>query len=253
MTESGGDPWAGPLPPGDAVPRRYRGVWQRSLLETANQLDDTTCVRWLQLGHWHADLRIPVAARSGMAGRPQPPYGEHQLALLALQQGFAGVTRVVADRRGEVCTWHRLVDYQPPGPSPDAGDMTFETPDRVVECGVHGTYREIWHRLPGSDGPYRAVAEPMRADGQPGVRLFQVGCYLMRVQPCRHVWQPDFEISFGELEDDGWHITHSTRPELEGCRLGVSLRRLDERQAQVVLGPAGPADPAIWHVLEWED
>ncbi len=251
MTEPGNDPWSRALlPPDTAVPRRYRGVWQRSLLQTSEQLDDTTFVRWLQLGHWHADLRIPVAARSGMTVKPTFPYSPQQQALLALQQGFAGVTRVDIDNQGEVCTWHRQVDYQPPGPSPDAGRMVFETPDCVVEAGVHGVYRETWQRLPDSVGPCIALVEPKRVDGRPGHGLFLAGRYLMRVCPCQHVWQPDFEISFGVLEMGQWRIEQSTRPELEGRRLGCSLRRVDEAHAQVELDGAGPTH---WHILEWED
>lgn len=251
MTEPGDDPWSrAPLPPGAAVPRRYRGVWQRSLLQTSEQRDDTTFVRWLQLAHWHADLRIPVAARSGMTVKPTLPYSPQQQALLALQQGFAGVTRIDTDNQGEVCTWHRLVDYQPPGPSPDAGRMVFETPDRVIETGVHGVYRETWLRLPDSVGPSRALAESARADGQPGTRLFQAGRYLMRVSPRRHVWQPDFEISFGVLGAGQWRIEQSTRPELEGCSLGLSLQRIDETHAQLELDGAGPTH---WRILEWVD
>jgi hypothetical protein len=251
MTEQGMDPWSRVSPPlGEIVPRRYRGVWQRSLLQTSEQQDDTTFVRWLQLGHWHADLRIPVAARSGMAVKPSLPYSPQQQALLALQQGFAGVTRIDTDNQGEVCTWHRLVDYQPPGPSPDAGRMVFETPDRLIETGVHGVYRETWQRLPDSVGPCIALAEPKRMDGRPGQRLFLAGRYLMRVHPCQHVWQPDFEISFGVLEAGQWRIEQSTRPELEGCRLGCSLQRVDEAHAQLELDGAGPSH---WHILEWED
>lgn len=251
MTEHGRDPWSrAPLPPGEAVPRRYRGVWQRSLLQTSDQRDDTSFVRWLQLGHWHADLRIPVAARSGMAARFNPPYDRRQLALLALQQGFAGVTRIDADSQGDVCTWHRLVDYQPSGPSPDTGHMVFETPDCVIETGVHGVYRETWQRLPDSMGACIALAEPERLDGRPGGSLFLAGRYLMRVRPCRHVWQPDFEISFGVIEAGQWRIEQSTRPELEGRTLGLSLRRLDETLVQLDLADAGPAR---WHILEWED
>ena len=53
---------------GAPVPARYRGVWTRTLLETPEVRDDTTFVRWLQLGRWHADLRIPLVARAGLGG-----------------------------------------------------------------------------------------------------------------------------------------------------------------------------------------
>ena len=46
------------------VPPAYRGVWMRTLLETPEGIDDTAFVRWMQLSHWHADLRVPLAAQA---------------------------------------------------------------------------------------------------------------------------------------------------------------------------------------------
>lgn len=250
MRESAIDPWhAVPAPAMPAVPARYRGVWQRTLLQTAHGVDDSSWVRWLQLGHWHADLRVPHAARLGLSGTPSWPYGPQLQAQLALQQGFAGITQVETGVSGEVCTWHRLVDYQPAGASPDAGHMSFDRADRVVETGVHGVYREVWQRLEGSTGRAIALAEPARADGLPPARLFAAGRYLMRVRPCPWVWQPDFEISFGALEAGRWHIERSTRPELEGQTLALALERTGLDLAQVRLAGAGPGP---WRILEWE-
>lgn len=250
MPESAPDPWrARPEPATPPVPARYRGVWQRTLLQTTDSADDSTWVRWLQLGRWHADLRVPQAARLGLPTAPAWPYGAALHVPLRLQQGFAGITQVETGVGGEVCTWHRLVDYQPPGPSPDAGHMSFETPARVVEIGVHGAYREVWERLDGSTGRAIALAEPPRADGLPPARLFLVGRYLMRVRPCPYVWQPDFEISFGSLQGRRWRIEHSTRPELEGRQLAVALERTGLDLAQLQLGTASQP----WRILEWED
>ena len=36
--------------------------------------------------------------------------------------------------------------------------MVFETPDRVIERGVHGNYLEVWERLPASVGRRIALA-----------------------------------------------------------------------------------------------
>lgn len=250
-TEPAPDPWSA-LPEALApqVPACYRGVWQRTLLQTADSVDDSTWVRWLQLGRWHADLRIPHAARVGAVAAQGGPSREQTPAQLRLQQGFAGITQVNTGVGGEICTWHRLVDYQPPGTSPDAGHMSFETAERVIEIGVHGAYREVWERLEGSTGRSIALAEPARADGEAPVRLFLAGRYLMRVQPRPWVWQPDFEISFGELDAGSWRIERSTRPELEGRRLAMQLERtgLDEACMAVDGRPGQP-----WRILEWDD
>lgn len=252
MPEYAPDPWrALPAPATPAVPARYRGVWQRTLLQTSDTEDDSSWVRWLQLGHWHADLRVPQAARAGLVGAPSWPYGPQLQAQLALQQGFAGITQVETGVAGEICTWHRLVDYQPAGARPDAGHMSFDRPDRVVETGVHGVYREVWQRLDGSTGRSIALAEPARADGLPPARLFVAGRYLMRVRPCAYVWQPEFEISFGTLEAGDWRIERSTRPELEGQTLALALERTGLDRAQVGLAGAG-AGAGPWRILEWE-
>lgn len=239
-----------PEPASPPVPPRYRGVWQRTLLQTSDAVDDSSWVRWLQLGRWHADLRVPHAARLGVSSTPVWPYGPQLQAQLGLQQGFAGITRVATGVGGEICTWHRLVDYQPSAPDPDAGHMSFDGADCVVETGVHGVYREVWLRLEGSSGRAIALAEPTRADGQPPARLFLAGRYLMRVRPCARVWQPEFEISFGPLEAGRWRIERSTRPELEGRTLALQLERIGLDQAQV---QADEASAHPWRILEWED
>lgn len=251
MPERALDPWRViPEPACGPVPQRYRGVWMRTLLQTPELKDETTFVRWMQLGRWHADLRIPLAARSGLGAGACWPYSEHQMALLVSQQGFCGVTQVEEDTQGEVCTWHRLGDYQPPGSGPDVGHMIFETPDRVIETGVHGVYREIWQRLPQSTGRHIALAESERADGQPSARLFLAGRYLMRVRPCPSAWQPEFEISFGVLGAGQWRVEQSTRPELEGQSTQLSIRRQDLNLARVDAAWAGTS---AWQVLEWEE
>lgn len=248
MTDKLADAWSGTLPDTQPVPFAYRGVWMRTLLETPDLRDDSTFVRWMQLGRWHADLRIPAAARTAHETLPFSQYSPAQLALLATQQGFCGVTQVTRGGTGEVCTWHRLVDYQPPGPNPDAGLMVFETPDCVIETGVHGVYREIWHRLPHSTGRRIALVEPARPDGQPSARLFIAGQYLMRVRPQCHAG-PDFEISFGRSESGRWHIEHSTLPGLAGQSLTFAVQRCGMEKVQL----QGEMGAVYWNILEWEE
>jgi hypothetical protein len=228
MTEISTNAWeAVALPATDNVPLYYRGVWTRSLLETPALRDTTTMVRWMQLGRWHADLRIPAGARTGL-------------------QGFSGITQVSKTAQGEVCTWHRVVDYLPPQPTPDAGTMVFEGADCVVETGVHGVYREIWHRLPASSKGMIALAEPARADGLATTRFFQAGQYLMRVRPSSPAHR-DFEISFGVMDSGRWHIQHSTLQHLQGQTLALGFGQLSDAQAWVQIG----MEKSVWTVLEW--
>ena len=109
------------------------------------------------------------------------PEGRAQL------QGFCGLTRITPGLGGQpdVCTWHRRWDVQPPRSTPDAGTMVFETPERVIETGVHGRYLEVWERLPGSTGPYAAQTE-VDAQGRPtGAMRFTAGRYTLTVRPRR--------------------------------------------------------------------
>lgn len=167
--------------PDEPVPAAYRGVWQRTLLESPEGRDTTTCVHWLQTEGWHADLRVPEGVD------PATPQGRAQL------QGFCGITRITPGVGGQpdICTWHRRWDVQPPRSTPDAGTMVFETPERVIETGVHGRYLEVWERLPGSTGPYAAQAE---LDGQgqhTGAMRFTAGRYTLTVRPRRATWPAD--------------------------------------------------------------
>jgi hypothetical protein len=249
MSDTFADAWSGLAAPDSLpVPARYRGVWMRTLLETPDLRDDTTFVRWLQLGRWHADLRIPAAARATGSAWPLSECSQAQLALRATQQGFAGLTHVTRGELGEVCTWHRVVDYQPPRPTVDAGVMVFEGPDCVIETGIHGVYREVWHRLPNSTERLMALTEPGRRDGLAGARIFIAGQYLMRVRPS-HPTGPDFEISFGLVAAGCWHIQQSTRPELEGQTMPFSATRSGNTKATVV----DDVSSREWDVLEWAE
>jgi hypothetical protein len=251
------------------VPDRYRGVWVRTLLETPTHRDDQTFVRWLQTGRWHADLRVP-------AGIVRPAHAPAQWtpaeqAALATQQGFCGVTEVQARDEGEVCTWHRRIDYQPPGLTPDAGWMAFESSERVIETGVHGIYREVWERLPDSTGR-NIVLERADAGGGNEIRLLVAGRYLMRVRARTADWpaetaagtslaevltrEPadaaarlDFEITFGALDGEVWCIERSTLPALEGQRLRCMLSAGDGTHARVALD----GEELAWRIVEWRE
>jgi hypothetical protein len=234
------------------VPDRYRGVWVRTLLTTPKSRDDTTFVRWLQTSRWHADLRVP------------PGTGTDRLAR---QQGICGVTTVNVDDAAEVCRWHRRLDFQPPGPHPDAGRIDFDGTERLVETGVHADYLEVWERLPGSTGRF-AVLEATQ--GPAPTMLLVSGEFAMRVRPRRAAWPSDttaadtlhdlvqrhpaaapalldFEISFGRLLFGRLHIAQSTLPTLEGTDAACRIERVANDTAVM----HGPAAATRWRVLEW--
>lgn len=268
------------------VPERYRGLWRRVQLDVPGLRDTTTWAHWLQTARWHADLRVPDAARTAeVLGAP----GHSPHPALALQTGFFGRTEVFLQPGGERCTWHRQLDVQPDRGRPDTGWMTFEQPDVVVETGLNGDFREVWQRIPDSTGRTMVLAERASAvAGAPapiapcGTRWLLSGEWLMRVRPRRIPWlgesgaapqlwpadtapgdtlatvvsrHPkstaallDFEISFGRWSDGVWAIERSTLPALEGRSEAFAAHRIDAQTAEITTS-AGAG--ARWQVLEW--
>lgn len=220
------------------VPETYLGVWRRRLLTTtAGHRDETSEVFWLQTSYLHADVRIPHPPTTPPSASLAVCTDEQQQALCN-QAGFAGLTEV----QDNICQWHRLIDYQPPGGAPDIGCMKFEDPNRLVEDGLDGSYHEIWQRVPESQGtnwgvwlrsadePERqacllvagdyfmfAADRPVALDAKGG----QLRDQLARVSPAQRPELLACEISFGRQRNGAtpWMISHSTLP----GRVGDSL------------------------------
>jgi len=208
------------------VPPAYVGVWRRTLLKTPTLRDTTTRVFWLQTDVWHADIRIP-ANRPELSGDTLACLDRSAMRALAQQQGFAGITEV----SGDVCRWHRKIDYQPPGRFNDVGRMRFDTPDRLFEYGVEQDYFEIWERVDGSGGD-NAVLE-LNTPSQPRSLLLRAGEFVMLVRDrntplvaADHletlidamsddelISSLDLEISFGwRVDSASWRVELSTLP-----------------------------------------
>jgi hypothetical protein len=240
------------------VPARLRGVWVRTLLQTPTLTDTSTSVHWMQTARWHADLRVPDDARNaaGDAG-------------LVRQQGFCGVTTVKRVGDDEVCAWHRRVDFQPPGPHPDAGRIVFETPDTLIETGIHADYLEIWQRLTGSTGRSVVLEALPSGDGAPATRLLVSGGYAMRVRARAGAWPADttrddtlatllqrhpqrrdlldFEISYGTLARGRLCIIQSSLPAMEGRDEATRIRRISVDTAV----NDDTRDGTRWRIVEW--
>lgn len=257
-------------PPAQAmVPARYRGVWQRTLLETPEGSDTATTVFWLQAGRWHADIRLPDGRPDFSGIRSLAECGPAQIAWLAGQQGFAGITTVSAAPDGrEICQWHRLVDFQPPAATPDAGAMRFRG-DELTETGVHAHYLETWRRLPDSAHGRMVLQlhDPADRPCRPMRLLMVTGRHVMHVRSRSAPWPAgvapgtsladlagagktallDFEISFGRLGPDGWTIARSTLPWRENATIAMRIGRLDGDWLEVDFD----GDAQRWRVLEW--
>ncbi|WP_417792377.1 hypothetical protein [Stutzerimonas xanthomarina] len=220
------------------VPDAYLGVWRRRLLTTtAGHRDETSEVYWLQARYLHGDVRIPHPPTRPPSASLATCTHEQQQALCE-QAGFAGLTEV----RDDVCQWHRLIDYQPAGGTPDIGRMRFEGPDCLLEDALDGSFHEVWQRLPESQGSnwgvwLRSADEPQRqgcllvagdyflfAADRPSA-LAADGTHLRDqlalAMPDERPGLLACEISFGRQRNGAtpWTITHSTLP----GRVGDSL------------------------------
>jgi hypothetical protein len=74
------------------VPERYRGLWRRVQLDVPGLRDTTTWAHWLQTVRWHADLRVPDAARTAeVLGAPgHSPHPALALRLSSFQRWTLG-------------------------------------------------------------------------------------------------------------------------------------------------------------------
>ncbi len=237
------------------VPAALRCVWRRGLLREPGSADDTTTtVFWLQGMRWHADIRIPDGRPDFSGVRSLDACSEAQLAWLATQQGFAGVTTVAP--RTQETRWLRIVDFQPPSALPDAGHTCFSR-GVLVETGIHADYIEHWHRVNGTDD---GCAVFRRLDGDTTELLMTAGEMVMSVRARRDSFGPqgwdqgatlrrqlDFEISCGMRNDAGWQVRHSTLPWREGRQVDVRLSEFDDGSVQLTID----GQPSRWEVLEW--
>jgi hypothetical protein len=116
------------------------GLWRRTLLIEADGSHVTGGdVRWLQGESAYVDSR-------GFGGR--------------------------LEQSGDVFEWHRMVDLEPPGPSPDAGAMHWDG-EILVETGVHADYVEHWVRDEGPSSPRWALT--LRSKDAGDALLLRVG------------------------------------------------------------------------------
>jgi len=208
------------------VPPAYIGVWRRTLLKTPTLRDTTTRVFWLQTAVWHADIRIP-ADRPALSADTLACLDRSAMRALSRQQGFAGITEVT----GDVCRWHREIDYQPPSRFNDVGRMRFDTADRLFDYGVEQDYFETWERVDGSSGDSAMIE--LSKPSQPRSLLLRAGKFVMLVRDrntplvaADHletsmdamsddelISSLDLEISFGWcVNSASWRVDLSTLP-----------------------------------------
>jgi hypothetical protein len=236
------------------------GAWQRDWIQRrGGALDRRITVRYVQTPSVFGDVRIP-------ADRTVPPDAasfadltDDQLAVLATQNGFAGVTTVDGDH----ATWHHEIDYQPAGGGADIGRIEPAGDGKMFEHGLDGSYVESWSALEPDAGAYFAAR--LARDGRVDQLLAVAGGHFVYARARRAVLPPadsiseaiarthatreliiaylDCEISYGTVH--GWKIEHSTLPWQHGKRLVFADRIVVDAEGKPALRAAAPAE-GVW-------
>jgi hypothetical protein len=225
------------------VPVWMRGLWRRrSIVYSDGRRDDTTRVYWLQTESAFADIRIPrdrpdLRERGDFRG-----LAETELVQLARQGGFAGTTEL----NGDVCHWHREIDFQPPTGVPDQGRLRMED-GVLIEEGVHDAYVEVWEPVDCGSAPVAGPRPPARPRrGQSEVLVVWGDVFMLArdravalptapsldvllrgaAGPAARAALLDCEISYGRRGGGQvpWEIQLSTVPFCEGRSLAGAWR-----------------------------
>jgi hypothetical protein len=244
-----------------------QGLWSRSLLlQPDGTSDTTTVVAWLQGPGFFIDLRQPEGRPSFAGVRALDDLSASHVAWLAEQEGFAG--RLGED--GAFFVWRRMLDFQPPSPTPDSGRL-FMQAQIMIEEGRYSRYVEHWHLAPEPRSPCAALWMRNVATGTEGF-LVRVGPLFMyarsgvssslvkgtrlrshvgaapSIEAAREL--VDCEISLGRVVGNTWAIERSSLPYREGARLDPELDGHRCSTADVDNG-GGPMRRG-WEILELE-
>jgi hypothetical protein len=235
------------------------GAWQRDWIQRdGGARDDRVAVRYVQTPSVFGDLRIPADRPALAHAAGFADLRDDELAALAAQNGFAGVTTI-----NEVhATWHHQIDFQPSGGGADVGRLEPRGPGRMLEHGEGGSYVESWSALEPDTGAYIAVETAH--DGRVDQLLAVAGSYFVyaRARPGALpaaasirdaiagtqatrdmiIGYLDCEISFGTVR--GWQIERSTLPWQEGKRLAFVVQIAVDAEGR--LSPRMPVDPDAW-------
>jgi len=230
--------------PPDSPPKRVIavtvpvGAWQRDWIRRhGGAADARVGVRYVQTPSVFGDLRIPGDRPEMSAAGSLAELSDDQLAALAHQNGFAGVTTL----DGANATWHREIDFQPSGDGADIGRIEPAGDGRMFEHALDDSYVESWSALERGGGSFavrveragrvdqllavaggRFIYARARAVALPrGDSLTEL---IARTHPPRDtvIAYLDCEISYGTAR--GWQIERSTLPWRQGQRLGFADR-----------------------------
>lgn len=194
---------------------------------------------------------------TGAAARPLPP--------LQVPPSFQGVwarTLLETPAGRDTSTWVRWVQTARRqgalgrsgaaatrcAEGPGAPHSVFQTPDRIVQTGLHDRHLAVWERLPDSRGRRIALA---RRDGlgQPTPeQLLLCGDYLLHSTPDSA--SPTLTFAHIDTARGVCVIERASDAALDGTEHPWQLQRLGLDLARIT--GTGLLDGA-WEVLEWSD
>jgi hypothetical protein len=217
------------------------GAWQRDWIRRHGAAPDArVTVRYVQTPSVFGDLRIPGDRPDVSPAASLADLDDDQLAALAHQNGFAGVTTV----DGANATWHHEIDFQPAGDGADIGRIEPAGDGRMFEHALDDAYVESWSTLDRGSGGGSFFAVRVEREGRTDQLLAVAGDHFVyararaialppagslaeliaRTHPPRDTLLAylDCEISYGTTR--GWQIERSTLPWLAGSRLAFADR-----------------------------
>jgi hypothetical protein len=215
------------------------GTWQRDWIRRhGGAPDHGVTVRYVQTPSVFGDVRIPGDRPALGHAASFADLSDDQLAALAQQHGFAGVTTM----DGANATWHHEIDFQPAGGGDDIGRIEPVDDGQMFEHALDDSYVERWSAIDKDGGKFLAikVARAGRVDQLLAVAgehfvyararatalpaAASISEAIARTHATREtiIAYLDCEISFGRVR--GWQIEHSTLPWQEGKRLAFADR-----------------------------
>jgi len=235
------------------------GAWQRDWIRRHGGPPDASVeVRYVQTPSMFGDLRIPADRPDVSQAASFADLSDAQLATLAHQNGFVGVTTM----DGANATWHHEIDFQPAAGGADVGRIEPAGEGKMFEHALDDSYVESWSAIERGDGGFFAVRverggrvdQLLAVAGEhfihararavalpPGESLTAL---IAKTQPPRDtlIAYLDCEISYGTTR--GWQIERSTLPWQQGKRLAFADRiALDNNDRPV---PRAAAAEEAW-------
>jgi hypothetical protein len=244
-------------PGGTAAMTIPTGAWQRDWIRRHGGAPDRgVTVRYVQTPSVFGDVRIRADRPDLGHATSFADLSDGELAALANQHGFAGVTTV----DGANATWHHEIDFQPADGAADIGRLEPAGDGTMFEHALDGSYVERWSAIGRDGGKFFAarLARAGRVDqllavagehfvyararATPLPAGASIGELIARTHPTREVIIAylDCEISYGTVR--GWQIERSTLPWQEGKHLAFADRIAIDARGQPAARAAGAGE-----------